>query len=86
VNYCNPCDPDPTFGKKRGGCSPEGGPGALELHGEGVPAISGGDKVRDGVQLGQAMTMVCGAGTLVSCSDERTRLKFSRASASPERQ
>jgi hypothetical protein len=48
----------------------------LELHGEGVPAISGGDEDHDGVQLGQAMTTVCGAGTFVSCNSERRRLEL----------
>jgi hypothetical protein len=54
---------------------------ALELHGEGVPAIPGGDEVHDGVQLEQAMTMVCSAGTLASCNDERRWLKLADVSA-----
>jgi thiazole synthase ThiGH ThiG subunit len=57
---------------------------ALDLHVEVVLAFSGGDEGHDGVQLGQAMTTVCGAGTLASCNNERRWLKFSRASASTE--
>jgi hypothetical protein len=54
---------------------------ALDLHGEGVPAISGGDEGHDGVQLERVMTMVCRAGILASCIDEGRRLELADASA-----
>jgi hypothetical protein len=43
---------------------------ALDLHGEGVLAIFGGDEGHDGVQMEQVMTMVCSTGILASCNDE----------------
>jgi hypothetical protein len=39
--------------------------------------VPGGDEELDDVQESSVMTMVCGAGVLASCNDEKWWLEFS---------
>jgi hypothetical protein len=49
------------------------------VHGGAAATVPGGDEELDDVQGSSAMTMVCGAGVLASCNDEKRRLELSAA-------
>jgi hypothetical protein len=53
----------------------------LDFDGEEVPVIFGGEERFDGVQLEQAMTTTCSAGSFASYNDEEKWLELAGVSA-----
>jgi hypothetical protein len=51
--------------------------GGTGVHGGVAAAVPSGDEELDDVQESSAMMMVCGAGVLASCNDEKRWLELS---------
>jgi hypothetical protein len=58
----------------------------LDLHGEALLVVFGGDGVLDEVQECTAMTTVCGVGALASCNDGRRWLELASLWVSSRRE